>query len=98
MKRFAFALAFALGSMACQQLDAEASAPGQPGTTTPSSAKAAPVLTPEQIGQRAVQRRAVEAVNWGMPAVNFDLMYQAMVKLGGRDNQIVYWSRLPDWK
>jgi hypothetical protein len=33
-----------------------------------------------------------------MPAVNFDLMYQAMVKLGGRDNQIVFWSKLPDWK
>jgi hypothetical protein len=33
-----------------------------------------------------------------MPAVNYDLMYQAMVRLGGSYNQIVYWSRLPSWK
>jgi hypothetical protein len=48
---------------------------------------------------RAVQRRAVEAVIWGMPAVNTDLMYQAMVRETKGDwNQIVYWSRLLDWK
>jgi len=35
----------------------------------------------------------------GMPAVNYDLMYQAMVReTKGTFNQIVYWSRLPDWK
>jgi hypothetical protein len=34
-----------------------------------------------------------------MPAVNLDLMYQAMVReTKGSYNQIVYWSRLPDWK
>jgi hypothetical protein len=34
-----------------------------------------------------------------MPAVNYDLMYQAMVReTKGTFNQIVYWSRLPDWK
>jgi hypothetical protein len=33
-----------------------------------------------------------------MPAVNYDLMLQEMLKLGGKPNQIVYWSRLPDWK
>jgi hypothetical protein len=44
-------------------------------------------------------RRAVEAVIWGMPVVNFDLMYQAMVReTRGAFNQIVWWSRLPDWK
>ena len=47
---------------------------------------------------RIVQRRAVEAVIWGIPAVNYDLMLQEMLKLGGKANQIVYWSRLPDWK
>jgi hypothetical protein len=46
-----------------------------------------------------VHRRAVEAVIWGMPAVNFDLMVQAMARgAGGSWNQIAYWSRLPDWK
>ena len=49
--------------------------------------------------ERRLHRRAVEAVIWGMPAVNFDLMYQAMVReTKGVFNQIVYWSRLPDWK
>jgi hypothetical protein len=49
----------------------------------------------------AAERRAVEAVIWGTPAVNFDVMYQAMVrdaKAGEDGNKIVYWSRLFDWK
>ena len=46
----------------------------------------------------ALNRRAIEAINWGMPAVNLDLMLQAGVNAGARPNQIVYWSRLPDWK
>ena len=50
------------------------------------------------IVDRAIHRRAVEAVIWGMPAVNYDLLYQAMVKAKGAFNQVVYWSRLPDWK
>ena len=34
-----------------------------------------------------------------MPAVNFDLMLQAMIgSAKGQPNQIAYWSRLPDWK
>jgi hypothetical protein len=56
-------------------------------------------LTPTQLAERTVHRRAVEAVIWGMPIVNYDLMYQAMVgETKGAFNQIVYWSRLPDWK
>jgi hypothetical protein len=45
-----------------------------------------------------MHRRAIEAVIWGMPAVNFDRLYQSMVRAGGAWNQVVYWSRLPDWK
>ncbi len=41
----------------------------------------------------AVHRRAVEAVIWGMPAVNFDLMLQAAIANGAKANQLVYWSR-----
>lgn len=53
----------------------------------------------EEIADRVVRGRAFEAVVWGMPAVNFELMYQAMVReAGGGFNQIVYWSGLPDWK
>jgi len=33
-----------------------------------------------------------------MPAVNYDLLYQAMVKANGGFNQVVFWSRLTDWK
>jgi hypothetical protein len=55
-------------------------------------------LTSSELGKRTIHRRAVEAVIWGMPIVNFDLMYQAAVRLGAAFNQIVYWSRLLDWK
>jgi hypothetical protein len=48
--------------------------------------------------RRMIERRAVEAIIWGMPIVNFDLMYEGMVRLGGAANQVLYWSRLPDWK
>lgn len=51
-----------------------------------------------ELVERAKYRRAVEAVIWGMPAVNFELMRQAAVKAGAGDNQIVYWSRLLSWK
>ena len=61
-------------------------------------AGAANAETSADNSRRNIERRAVEAVIWGMPAVNYDLMYQEMLKLGGRPNQIVYWSRLPDWK
>jgi hypothetical protein len=54
---------------------------------------------PENPTLRMIERRAVEAVIWGMPAVNFELMYQAMVReTKGSFNEIVYWSGLPDWK
>ncbi|MBX3417228.1 MAG: DUF1254 domain-containing protein [Pirellulaceae bacterium] len=49
--------------------------------------------------QQVLQHRAIEAVIWGMPAVNRDLMYQAMLReTKGRDNQMLYWSQLLDWK
>jgi hypothetical protein len=55
-------------------------------------------FSPDDLARRTVERRAVEAVIWGMPAVNTDLMYQAMLRLGGKPNQIVYWSGLLDWR
>jgi len=33
--------------------------------------------SPRPIAVETLTRRAIEAVIWGMPAVNFDLMYQA---------------------
>jgi hypothetical protein len=55
-------------------------------------------LSADDLARRTIERRAVEAVIWGMPAVNFDLMYQAMVRSKVEWNQIVFWSRLPNWK
>jgi hypothetical protein len=56
-------------------------------------------LSAEDLARGTVERRAIEAVIWGMPAVNLDLMLQAMFDSAkGKPNQIVYWSRLPDWK
>jgi hypothetical protein len=51
------------------------------------------------LARRTIERRAIEAVIWGMPAVNLDLILLAMIKSAkGKPNQVVYWSRLPDWK
>ena len=51
-----------------------------------------------ELVDRAIQRRAIEAVIWGMPAVNGDLMFQAFRNIGGDFNQVCYWSGLLDWK
>ena len=59
----------------------------------------APQYAAGVLARRVVERRAFEAVVWGMPAVNFDRMFQAMAReTKGGWNQIVYWSGLPDWK
>src|ERR1700744_6420398 len=53
------------------------------------------------LARRTIERRAVEAVIWGTPAVDFDVMYQAMVrdaKSGEGSNKIVYWAPLFDWQ
>src|SRR5215470_19625661 len=53
----------------------------------------------EDLASRAVHRRAVEAVIWGMSAVNTDLMRQEMLaKTSGKVNQFIYWGRPLDWK
>ena len=54
-------------------------------------------FTPAELAARNLHRRAVEAVLWGMPAVNFELMGQAMTQ-SAQWNQVTYWSRLPSWK
>lgn len=50
------------------------------------------------IDRDLVSSRAFEAVVWGMPAVNYDRMLQAAIAVGAGPNQIVYWSKLLDWK
>ena len=52
----------------------------------------------DDLYRRTIERRAVEAVNWGMSAVNYDLMLQEMLnKTNGKVNQVLYWSRPLDW-
>lgn len=42
--------------------------------------------------------RAVEAVIWGMPVVNYDLMFQEMLlRTQGKVNQVIYWGKPLDW-
>src|SRR5262245_37419664 len=63
-----------------------------------SSDALAETFTPDQLAERAIERRAVEAAIWGMPAVNYDLMLQEMIgKTEGKVNQVIYWGRPLDW-
>ncbi|MEW6438698.1 MAG: DUF1254 domain-containing protein [Pseudomonadota bacterium] len=48
---------------------------------------------------RLTEARAVEAMIWGMPAVNTDLMRQAILhSTTARPNDIIFWSRPVNWK
>jgi hypothetical protein len=56
-------------------------------------------LSPDALAARALHRRAVEAVIWGMPAVNYDLMLQEMLtRTPGKVGQVIYWGRPLDSK
>jgi hypothetical protein len=49
--------------------------------------------------ERLTHSRAIEAVIWGMSAVNTDLMLQEMLaKTAGKVNQLIYWGRPLDWR
>ena len=52
---------------------------------------------PDELLRRSQERRAVEAVIWGMPAVNTELMYDQMLKAGGNPGQVIYWGKPLDW-
>ncbi|MBA2397470.1 MAG: DUF1254 domain-containing protein [Bradyrhizobium sp.] len=54
--------------------------------------------SPDDLTRRTIERRAVEAVIWGMPAVNTDLMLQEMLnKTSAKVGQVVYWGRPMEW-
>jgi hypothetical protein len=67
---------------------------------TPAFSQQAPAAqATAQLEQRALDRRAVEAAIWGMPAVNYDLMLQEMLaKTPGKVGQVIYWGRPLDSK
>jgi hypothetical protein len=53
----------------------------------------------QEFNDRMIRSRAVEAVIWGIPAVNTDLMRQQMLtKTAGKVGQVIYWGRPLDSK
>src|SRR5215472_13474368 len=57
----------------------------------------AETFSAEELQRRNIARRAIEAVIWGMPAVNTDLMRQEMFrKTSAKENEVLYWSRPAD--
>jgi hypothetical protein len=46
------------------------------------------------VEEQVLYGRAFNAVVWGMPAVNFELLHESLLKAKGDFNQIVYWSGL----
>ncbi len=74
-------------------------------TTTAQDKKVEPgaktdlTLTPAQLADRTLHRRAVEAAIWGMPIVSVDAMRQAFFRdAKAKYNDIVFWSKPSDWK
>jgi hypothetical protein len=52
----------------------------------------------DELDRRTIERRATEAVIWGIPAVNYDLMLREMFnKTEGKVNQVLYWGQPIDW-
>jgi len=49
------------------------------------------------LDRQVIRQRAFQAVVWGMPAVNTALMYDQMIRAGGKVGQIIYWGKPLDW-
>ena len=65
-----------------------------PSVTSMPMPGAALGLLAKDLDRRVMERRAFEAVIWGMPAVNYDLMLQEMLdKTDGKVNEVIYWGR-----
>jgi hypothetical protein len=59
----------------------------------------AQTYSPAELTRRNIERRGVEAMIWGMPAVNSDLMLQATQNsTAAKANEIIFWSRPVNWK
>ena len=66
---------------------------GQPEKST-NETRQGSAFKPANINEFALYSRAFNAVVWGMPAVNFELFHEALKKVNGNFNQVVYWSGL----
>jgi hypothetical protein len=56
-------------------------------------------MSPTALQQRVVERRAVDAVIWGLPLVGEDAVKQAYFRDGkAKLNDIVWWPKGGGWK
>jgi hypothetical protein len=56
-------------------------------------------LTFEELNRRTIERRAVDAVIWGVPVVSLDMMRQAYFRDGKAEyNDIIWWPKGATWK
>lgn len=63
------------------------------------SMSVATIYTPVNIQEKIKYSRAVEAIIWSMPIVNFAAMYEATTHdVKGEYNQLVFWSKPLNWK
>jgi hypothetical protein len=67
--------------------------------STGEARPAAPLRGGRTLADRVIEQRAFEAMIWGMPAVNYDLMRQQMLtKTQGKVGEVIYWGRPLDWR
>ncbi len=65
----------------------------------PPTQKRESTFNSTDLSERTIHRRAMEAISWGIGAVNFDLMFQALVRdAKGAVNQILFWSQPSNWR
>lgn len=68
-------------------------------STVTDSTTVATIFKPANTQEKIKYSRAVEAIIWSMPLVNFAAMYEATTRdVKGEYNQIVYWSKPLNWK
>ena len=64
-----------------------------------ATAQEAKTFTPEELKTRTLERRAVDAVIWGVPIVSLDMMRQAYFRDGkAQYNDIIWWPKGATWK
>ena len=64
------------------------------GASADSSSVETTTFNPANVNEQAIYSRAFNAVVWGMPTVNSELMYQSLLQAKGDYNQLSYWSGL----
>ncbi|MEX6686415.1 DUF1254 domain-containing protein [Danxiaibacter flavus] len=68
------------------------------GSAPASDTAQTATFKPANVNEQVLYNRAFNAVIWGMPAVNSELMHESLLQAKGDYNQIVYWSDLVNSK